>query len=292
MRILYWMVGIGIAAGTGLALQPGCGDNKPGERRCWDALDDEGDGLVDCVDPDCRNNYWCREDAPGWDWLITPSPGFGPTPDPRCNGRPCDTPDSYILGGDFTVVDDGDGDGLFPVTGTFIAYLYNNGDPNDFACDQQAVFSGILDTRTPNDLPCPQSGSGSCSGLFTSIVIDPDDFSTTCNLANPIEFFPIQMMEYYLSRYLLSFPVDYSVGLGDYCNGCTDLTIGDLEPVGGLTDHLVWFGNDDNANGLLDGGDSSFLLGMSVKDNSNGTATPIREAIGEHVFLSFWIFLL
>ena len=41
-------------------MSPNCGGSPiKAEYQCSDKEDDDGDGLVDCLDPDCKNNYVC-----------------------------------------------------------------------------------------------------------------------------------------------------------------------------------------------------------------------------------------
>ncbi len=37
----------------------GCEQPSPVRPNCSDGLDDDGDGLIDCADPDCESSWWC-----------------------------------------------------------------------------------------------------------------------------------------------------------------------------------------------------------------------------------------
>ncbi|MBJ93051.1 MAG: hypothetical protein CMP23_01100 [Rickettsiales bacterium] len=37
----------------------GCEQPSPDRPNCADGLDDDGDGLIDCADPDCASSWWC-----------------------------------------------------------------------------------------------------------------------------------------------------------------------------------------------------------------------------------------
>ncbi len=37
----------------------GCEQPSPVKPNCSDGLDDDGDGLIDCEDPDCQSSWWC-----------------------------------------------------------------------------------------------------------------------------------------------------------------------------------------------------------------------------------------
>ena len=38
----------------------GGGGGEPGSEHCKNGIDDDGDGLVDCADPDCASKRFCR----------------------------------------------------------------------------------------------------------------------------------------------------------------------------------------------------------------------------------------
>lgn len=75
----------------------------PAEQICDDGIDNNGDGLIDCVDPDCASNPACQEICDdgidnNWDLKIDCA-------DPRCAFDPV-CPENCTDGID----DDGDGD--------------------------------------------------------------------------------------------------------------------------------------------------------------------------------------
>ncbi len=64
----------GTAGGGGSGAEDGGGaagslaDAAPGETDCLNTKDDDGDGLVDCADPDCTPGYECVPEVPaGWE---------------------------------------------------------------------------------------------------------------------------------------------------------------------------------------------------------------------------------
>lgn len=66
---------------------------KPGTEDCTNGVDDDGDGLVDCADPDCTVGYECVDALPGgWEgyYHVTQQP-YAAGPPPQCpGGAPAD----------------------------------------------------------------------------------------------------------------------------------------------------------------------------------------------------------
>lgn len=62
---------------------PGVTSGGSGQENCLDGLDNDGDGLADCADPDCGAGYECVDDAPaGWEGYFRILTAKYPDPNP------------------------------------------------------------------------------------------------------------------------------------------------------------------------------------------------------------------
>jgi type II secretory pathway pseudopilin PulG len=176
---LLWVVAAG-----------GCGDDDSGDNNntateiCANTMDDDGDGLVDCNDPDCLNNPACQSETETLcdDGLDNDADGMADCLDADCQSDPaCQSQTETVC--DDGLDDDGDGDidcadadcageTYCEATETTCDDVFDNdgdGDVDcadsdcsgDAACAEETICDDGLDNDSDGDIDCADSDCAS-----------------------------------------------------------------------------------------------------------------------------------
>jgi len=144
-RLMIGLLAVVLAAGT---LSTCSDDSAGGTENCANRIDDDGDGAVDCVDPDCRENELCGSNPElCTDGLDNDLDGAVDCTDSDCAGNPVCTEDCTN-----GVDDDGNGAidcndrecrGIHPDCGEICGDGLDNDDDGDVDCNDSDCFDVI-----------------------------------------------------------------------------------------------------------------------------------------------------